>query len=37
MSDSVYYGKTVLLEDIDEDVDPGLQPIISKSIKKVGG
>jgi len=24
MSDSVYYGKTVLLEDIDEDVDPGL-------------
>jgi len=37
MSDSVYNGKCVLLEDIDEDIDPGLQPIIGKEIKKVGG
>jgi len=24
MKDAVYYGKCVILEDIDEDLDPGL-------------
>ena len=37
MSDAVYYGKCVLLEDIGETLDPGLNTIIQKAIKKVGG
>ena len=37
MSDCVFYGKIVLLEDIGENIDPGLNTIIQKSIKKVGG
>jgi dynein heavy chain len=30
MSDAVYTGKTVLLEDISESLDPGLNTIIAK-------
>jgi hypothetical protein len=30
MSDAVYAGKTVLLEDISESLDPGLNTIIAK-------
>ena len=37
MSDSVFHGKMVLLEDINEELDPGLAPIIQKAVKKTGG
>jgi|ETNmetMinimDraft_14_1059893.scaffolds.fasta_scaffold229975_1 dynein heavy chain len=37
MSDAVFYGKRVLLEDVGENLDPGLNTIIQKSIKRIGG
>mmetsp|Transcript_6953 Transcript_6953/g.8584 ORF Transcript_6953/g.8584 Transcript_6953/m.8584 type:complete len:2263 (-) Transcript_6953:99-6887(-) len=36
VENAIVYGKPVLLQDILEDLDPSLEPILNKSISKVG-
>lgn len=36
VENAIQYGKAILLQDILEEVDPALEPVLSKSIRKVG-
>ena len=36
VENAVQYGFPVLLQDINEEIDPALEPVLSKSILKIG-
>uniref|UniRef100_A0A4W3GEZ6 Dynein heavy chain ATP-binding dynein motor region domain-containing protein n=1 Tax=Callorhinchus milii TaxID=7868 RepID=A0A4W3GEZ6_CALMI len=37
LENAVQYGLPVLLQNVQEDLDPSLSPILNKSVTKVGG
>lgn len=36
MENAIQYGLSVLLQDVLEELDPSLEPVLSKSVLKVG-
>jgi dynein heavy chain len=34
---AINHGNVIILQNIDEEIDPSIEPILNKSLKKIGG
>jgi dynein heavy chain len=34
---AISYGNVIILQNIDEEIDPSIEPILNKSLKKIAG